>query len=713
MSIHFPPSVDVDEGAWFAVRVQGVGALLSVIVPTYNERDTVGELVNRLAAALHAVQHELVFVDDSTDGTDHLLATMSLENPVIHVIHREGRRGLAAAVVEGIAAARGDVVCVLDGDLQHPPEALPGLLEVLERTGSDLVVASRYTRGGRYDSFTAARRVASQLATAMARALLLRARLVADPLSGFFAFRRSVVDGIHLRPVGYKILLEVLARGRLTKVVEVPYRFDARTAGQSKLTLHQNWEYLLHLGRLLTADPEDIRFWRFCLIGASGVVVNMLVLSTLSKVVGVFFLYAGVVAIVAATTWNFLLNDAITWRDRRSMSLQQKLIRYFQYWGVTALGSSAHLFILYTLTSINVPYLWSNLAGITVAALWNFRTNARWTWRPSGPIVQRGVYNPSTIGVGSGEHNFARTAVAGRQQFVRYLKDGPVPHLEIALGNGASPAPQVSVIIPSLNGTRSHHLAGLLRQLREQPFQQLEAIVVQGDRRQGRAINTAAAIARGHILITMDDDTQLGDPHVIEKLVAAFAAEPTIGIAGVSNCAPPNGSAIVRRAMRELPRRSSPLVESITDSDMAEHPCLAIRKDLFYRVGGEHEWIPRGLDPYLRREVRRHGYRVVIIPDAWIHHLLPATFTGILRQYFRNGLGAAYVQKFYPEFVIEQAEAHDQAVSDRTSLVRRTSQYAGRFLNALISGRWIYLGTLLTYAAGYVWGWRTLREDSL
>jgi len=269
------------------------------------------------------------------------------------------------------------------------------------------------------------------------------------------------------------------------------------------------------------------------------------------------------------------------------------------------------------------------------------------------------------------------------------------------------------VIIPSADGTRSTHLERLLRQLREQPFQQLETIVVRGDRRQGRAINTAAAIARGRILITMDDDTQLGDPHVIEKLAAAFAAEPTIGIAGVANCPPPDASRIVRQAMLELPRRSSPLVDSITDSDMAEHPCLAIRKDLFYKVGGELELIPRGLDPYLRREVRRLGYRVVVVPNTWIHHLLPSTLQGILRQYFRNGTGAAYAQKFYREFVIEQAEAHRQAVSSRTSLVRRAIRYAFHILRAMLTFQWVYVGTLLTYATGYLWGWVTLREDSL
>jgi len=273
--------------------------------------------------------------------------------------------------------------------------------------------------------------------------------------------------------------------------------------------------------------------------------------------------------------------------------------------------------------------------------------------------------------------------------------------------------PDVTVIIPTADGTRGGNLTRLLGELRRQTSTRFEVVVVEGDRRQGRAINTAAAIARGALLVTMDDDTRLGHDDLLERIVAACAADPTIGIAGVSNVIPRDVSWIVRRAMRELPRRSSALVREVTDSDMAEHPCLAIRKDVFYRIGGEHEWIPRGLDPYLRREVRRIGYRVVVIPHAWIHHILPSTVRGILRQYFRNGAGAAYVAKFYPEFVIDQTLDHRARPAAAGSRVARGLRYLGRLLGAALTLRWIYLATLASYAAGYAWGMRRLREDSL
>jgi glycosyltransferase involved in cell wall biosynthesis len=566
--------------------------VLTIILPTYNEADTIGLVLDRLASALASMPYELIVVDDSTDGTHHRVAEITRGAPHIRLIHRQGRRGLASAVVDGIAAASGDVICVLDADLQHPPEVLPRLVETLERAHADLVVASRYVAGGRYEAFTRSRRLASTGATVLARLLFPRVRPVSDPLSGFFAFRRGVTDGVALRPLGYKILLEVLVRGRLTVVAEVPYRFDARAAGESKLALRQHWEYLRHLCRLLPAGG-----WR---------------------IVG-----------------------------------------------------------------------------------------------PAGGPIRRILYASDRFPGPREDDELATTAVRRRRGFVRHFKPGPVPRIRVIGANGQGSLPKVSVIIPSGDGTRAEHLTRLLRQLDEQPFRLLEVIVVEGDRRQGRAINTGAAIARGGLLITMDDDTQLGDPLVIEKLVAAFEADPTIGIAGVSNLVPDGAPPIVRRAMRELPRRSSPPVQCVIDSDMAEHPCLAIRRDLFQRIGGEHEVIPRGLDPYLRREVRRLGQRVVVIPDAWIHHLLPSSLRAILRQYFRNGVGAAYVRKFHREYVIEQAEQHGRAVGPHTSLGSHALRYMGRFVRAVLSVRWIYLGTLITYAMGYAWGLVTLREDSL
>lgn len=322
-------------------------------------------------------------------------------------------------------------------------------------------------------------------------------------------------------------------------------------------------------------------------------------------------------------------------------------------------------------------------------------------------VVTKGNRSP-VGGVGAD----ARAAAIKRQAFVRYLKEGPPPSVSVRTGRLANGHPEVTVIIPTTGGAREENLARLLEQLAGQTYQRYEAILVRGDCRQGRAINIGASIARGDLLVTMDDDTRLGSHDLLEKLVNTFAEDPNIGIAGVANLVPANASWVTRRAMHELPRRLSTPVDSVTDSDMAEHPCLGIRKSVFIQAGGEHEWIPRGLDPYLRQEVRRLGYRVVVIPGVWVHHLLPATLSGILRQYFRNGVGSAYVKKFYPQFVVDQALAHGEAVPI-TTWPRRALRYLGQILIAIVSLRWIRLATMLTYAAGYVWGRVALSEDAL
>jgi len=368
--------------------------LLSVIVPTYNEREAVPALVDRVRRALGGIPYELVFADDSTDGTDAVIAALAREDPRIRLLHRTGRRGLATAVVEGIGAARGEVVCVLDADLQHPPERIPDLIKALEETGAEVVVASRYLPGGSYRGLSGLRRLASRVATWLAKLLLRRARPVSDPMSGFFAFRRSVVEGVHLAPVGYKILLEILARGNFRKVVEVPYVFEARAAGHSKLTLRQNLDYLRHLLRLLPANPEDLRFVRFVLVGASGIGVNTAALWGLVRL-GMHYRPAGVLAIATAITWNFLWNDAFTWRDRRSRNLGTKLRRYLQYWAVTGLGSAIQYALYLLLTGAGLPYLLSNLVGIGVAVGWNYRMHGSWTWRPTEPTITRVVYRPT------------------------------------------------------------------------------------------------------------------------------------------------------------------------------------------------------------------------------------------------------------------------------------------------------------------------------
>jgi dolichol-phosphate mannosyltransferase len=370
---------------------------VSVIVPTYNERHNVARLVERIGRALGGLCYEIIFVDDSTDGTDRVIEEQTRRDPRVALIHRDQRNGLATAVVDGMRRAAGEILAVLDADLQHPPEALPLLLEAARQTGADVVIGSRHVAGGGAQAFALPRRMGSRLAAGAARLLLSRARVVSDPMSGFFAVRRNVVEGVPLRPLGYKILLEILVRGRFSRVAEVPYLFGPRHAGDSKLTPRQQREYLQHLVRLVRARPDDLRFARFCAVGAGGAAVNTAILWLLTRA-GAHYLAAGIAATACATTTNFLLNDTFTWGERRSPTLRVLAVRYLRYWIVTGTGSAVQLLLLFGLTTAGLPYLLSNTAGIAVAAVWNFFTNGRWTWKPESAQITRAVYTRRSAG---------------------------------------------------------------------------------------------------------------------------------------------------------------------------------------------------------------------------------------------------------------------------------------------------------------------------
>jgi dolichol-phosphate mannosyltransferase len=219
--------------------------MLSVVVPTYNEAGSVTGLAERLHAALEGREWELVIVDDgSPDGTADLAASLAPRIPV-KVVRRAGKAGLASAVIAGFAAARGDILVVMDADLSHPPETVPALVDAIEH-GADLAVGSRYVAGGGVEDWPLKRRVVSRVACVMGNVLVP----VRDATSGFFALRRSVIDGVTLNPIGFKIGFEVIARGRYKKVVEVPYTFRDRELGASKFGQRQIMQYVQQLGQV-------------------------------------------------------------------------------------------------------------------------------------------------------------------------------------------------------------------------------------------------------------------------------------------------------------------------------------------------------------------------------------------------------------------------------------------------------------------------------
>lgn len=355
---------------------------ISIIIPTYKERDNLKPLAEKIQAVLSDKRYEVLFIDDnSQDGTVELVSGLSAEYPV-RVIVRQSERGLASAVVHGFRNAAGDILAVMDADLQHPPQVLAEMLSAVEGTGVDLVIASRYVKGGSCENWDLIRRVISKGAIFLAHLLLPRTRQVSDPMSGFFLLKRSVVSNASLEPTGYKILLELLMMGHFDRVVEVPYRFRLRERGESKLSTRQQVDYLKHLLSLMKRTGEITRFLKFCLVGASGVLVNEGLLWILQQFTGLPLALASGISIETSIISNFVLNDFFTFPDRRRGRIRFFLLRLGKFNATSLVGLGINIGVLLLLTNgLGLHYLLSNLVGIAIAMLWNYLVNLRWTWR--------------------------------------------------------------------------------------------------------------------------------------------------------------------------------------------------------------------------------------------------------------------------------------------------------------------------------------------
>lgn len=227
------------------------GYELSIIVPTYNEAGNILPLVDAIDAALQGTSYQLVFADDSDDETTAVITAAADRRPSIRVQHRSGRRGLASAVLDALPLVKSGKVVVIDGDLQHPPKLIPSLQRAADETGAEVVVASRYLLGGDAGGLAGPlRRLASRLTRLATYVLVPPARQTSDPLSGFFLFRPSILARAQMRPAGYKILLEILARGRPARVVDVPFVFERRRSERSKAGPREAWNFLRLLWRL-------------------------------------------------------------------------------------------------------------------------------------------------------------------------------------------------------------------------------------------------------------------------------------------------------------------------------------------------------------------------------------------------------------------------------------------------------------------------------
>ncbi|HLP89454.1 MAG TPA: glycosyltransferase [Nostocaceae cyanobacterium] len=373
----------------------------SVVIPTYKERDNIENLVRVLSQLLDATipeNYELIVVDDdSPDRTWEVAQALTTHYPQLRVMRRQDERGLSSAVIRGWQAARGQVLAVIDGDLQHPPEVLVQLLQQI-KNGADLAVASRHVDGGGVSSWSVVRRFLSRGAQLLGLIILpgVLGR-VSDPMSGYFMVNRSAIANATLNPVGYKILLEVIGRGKIKEIAEVGYVFCERKEGESKVTWKQYLDYIHHLLRLrlstgrLGKISRKInfplgRFIRFGLVGLSGVFVDMAVLYLLSdpSALGLPLTRSKILAGEIAIINNFLWNDAWTFADvsTQQQGWKQRLKRFVKFNIICLAGLVLNVIVLNMVFNYLLPNRYiANLIAIGVATIWNFWINLKLSWR--------------------------------------------------------------------------------------------------------------------------------------------------------------------------------------------------------------------------------------------------------------------------------------------------------------------------------------------
>jgi dolichol-phosphate mannosyltransferase len=380
-------SYPVSMGNAIPMGLENCPILLSLVIPTYNESKNIPKILSLLSQTLDQAipgAYELIVVDDnSPDRTWEVAQELMSEYPQLQVMRRVEERGLSTAVIRGWQAAKGEVLGVIDADLQHPPELLLSLWGEIVR-GGDLAVASRHVEGGGVSDWSPIRRFLSRGAQTLGLVILPEViGRVSDPMSGYFMVRRPCLAGRTLSPLGYKILIEVIARGRVPWIGEVGYVFQERQAGESKVTSTQYIDYLRHLVRLRFSLGPIARFFRFGLVGFSGVFVDLAVFHLLDEL-GMGLASSTIISAEFAIINNFLWNDFWTFGDisRHQPGKRQRLRRLLKFNLVCLAGVILQaLIVSFLYDSLNINKYAAKLMAIFVVTIWNFWLNLKLSWR--------------------------------------------------------------------------------------------------------------------------------------------------------------------------------------------------------------------------------------------------------------------------------------------------------------------------------------------
>ena len=379
--------------------VSGKGTQVSIIIPTYNESQNIIKILKSIGDFLpkNILAEAIVVDDNSPDGTgkiveNYLKDFKRITGYTIDVIHRTAKKGLSSAILNGIQQAKGDTIVVMDSDFSHPPQIIPRMLDALRKYHCDIVVASRYVKGGKISGWPLKRKLLSKLATVVAKKGLGVSTL--DPMSGFFVFKRPIIKGLKFDAIGFKMLLEILVKTKGVKVWEIPYTFTDRQFGSSKVTLSTAIDYAKSVWRLYRFGKSErkqekrpsVRFLskaaRFYTVGASGLGINFLMsLLFVGGISEMWYLHANIIGIIASMTTNFILNKYWTFEDK-DFSTKKTLSQYGKFVGFSSLGALVQLGMVFSLVEASqIAYPIALTLAVFTAAFGNFILNKKWTFK--------------------------------------------------------------------------------------------------------------------------------------------------------------------------------------------------------------------------------------------------------------------------------------------------------------------------------------------
>ncbi len=372
---------------------------VSIIIPTYNESQNILNVLKSIGDIIPKnIFTEAIVVDDnSPDGTgriveDYLKNVKKIAGYTIDVIHRTTKNGLSSAILSGIQRATGDTIVVMDSDLSHPPQIIPKMIDALKKYQCDMVVASRYITGGQINGWNKKRKLLSKVATMIAKKGL--GVKTNDPMSGFFAFKKGILKGLNFDAIGFKILLEILVKKRELSVKEIPYTFQNRTFGSSKLDFSIILNYFKSVWKLYRYGRSEennekrnsVKFiskaGRFYTVGAIGFTINYLISLMFSGgITEIWYLHANILGIIVSMTSNFVLNKWWTFGDR-NFSFKKTISQYSKFIMFSSFGALIQLGVVFSLVD-NYDWVYTTALGIGVltGAFSNFILNKKWTFK--------------------------------------------------------------------------------------------------------------------------------------------------------------------------------------------------------------------------------------------------------------------------------------------------------------------------------------------